>query len=125
MQLKEFDYDVFLMVDISGHELLFLTKLSLRHYDATCRAAGMVGGFLYGFCNHWGFAADGEWNCDIAGAPNLERIETIKMKGRELDTLAKICEYNFDEKNLLTPSDFVLLLNCRKLEYNRLKGISS
>lgn len=118
MQFKEFDYDVFVMVEISGQELLFLREHAKHHYDGVCKSVGEVGGFLYGFINQWMFASD-----DTSSFHNkrtdLDRIEVIRMSGREIDTLAKICEIIRDPHPILTTFNFIQLLNKRKEEYER------
>lgn len=57
-------------------QLKVLISLSNVHYDATCRAAASVGGFIYGWKNSL------DWN------------PATKVKGawRELDTCLKILE---------------------------------
>lgn len=119
MQLKEFDYDVFVMVEISGRELLFLQNLSFHHYDGTCKAAGAIGGFLYGFIQRWITASDdqGEWPEN----KSLDRIEFVRMSGHQLGILGKICEVkSLSSSHLLDSHDFFQLLKAREYEYARL-----
>jgi hypothetical protein len=127
MKFTEFDYDVFVMVQINGHELGFLQRLSQQHYDAKCQAAGRVGGFLYGFINQWMLTAEGDYSFgdDLPDPPSLDRDEIIKMSGHQLGTLGKICEintfaYHGEPEPPLSAFNFVQLLRKRRDEYNRL-----
>lgn len=123
MQFKEFDYDVFVMVELSGHELLFLRDRAKQHYDGSCKGTAEVGGFLYGFCNHWMMESpdpSAETMLLHNKRGDLDRKTTIKMSGRQLDMLAKICEFNTDPNPMLQTLDFVRLLNQRKSEYERI-----
>ena len=125
MHFKEFDYDVFMMVEISGLELLFLQELSANHYDGTCKAAGKLGGFLYGFIQQWKTMSNdpAEWKAVWPKSQNLDRTDTIKMTGHEIGIWCKICECQpSHSKRLLESTDFVRLLNSRRNEYNRIIG---
>lgn len=118
MKLTEFDYEVFAMVRINGHELGRLSTLSQKHYDGHCKAAGQLGGFLYGFIQQWITASEGSYAPLEETAPaDLERETIIRMSGHQLDTLAKICEQ--DDSDLWT---FVSILRRCVTEYERLRG---
>ena len=120
MRRNGFDYEVCLMVEISGKELLFLQQLSERHYDGACRAAGAHGGFLYGFINQWKFG-----NPEVNGSSDrpLDELEEIRMTGRQVDMLAKICEAA-TSGSILSSADFVKLLHDRNVEYQRIMVIA-
>lgn len=51
--------------------------LSSLHYDGTCKAAGKLGGFLYGWKNH---------------IEHFTPETLVRASFRELDLLLKICE---------------------------------
>lgn len=53
-----------------------LQELSAHHYDFTCRCAGQLGGFLYGWINQLTY----------------EETNELIASRRELDILMKICE---------------------------------
>jgi hypothetical protein len=88
MKIKSFTYEVRGEVAFTGQELMALQELSARHYDGVCKAAGKVGGFLYGFINQWGLLTD---QFDVE-EPDLSKEAEITCKFRDLDTLAKIAE---------------------------------
>ena len=117
MLLKEFEYDVFVVVEISGHELQFLLKRAKKHYDFTCSSSGEVGGFLYGFWNQWMFAS--KINPDLDKL-DLDRKESIRMTGHQIGVLGKICEFPMEKDQLLKTSDFNTLLTQRLFEYQRM-----
>lgn len=53
-----------------------LMEMSAHHYDGVCKAAGVVGGFIYG------------WNNSVTFMPE----SPVSATWRELDTMLKICE---------------------------------
>ena len=62
-----------------------LMQLSEMHYDGTCRKAHMLGGFLYGWNNMVQFREQ----CP----PEEKEPVFVTCDFRELDTVAKICEF--------------------------------
>lgn len=82
-----FSYEVRIQIEFSTEELKRLMKLSAEHYDSHCRAAGAVGGFLYGLDvqNHFFELYGGE-------RPTYMR-PTYMLGFNDLDTLLKICEF--------------------------------
>ena len=124
MKLKEFDYDVFVIVEISGRELAFLQELSKHHYDGVCKQSGELGGFLYGFIQAWiGMSPSHDYS-EFQNRTDSDRTEEFKMKGSELGILAKICEFNNDPNPLLRTSDFISFLRKRKAEYDRINEVT-
>lgn len=105
MKLTGFDYDVIALVTMSGYEVARLIKLSGDHYDGKCQAAGKVGGFLYGFMNHW---SDDQLD---------EEIE-LSMTGHELGTLGKISEQESPSETFSL--QFMAILKSRTIEHHRL-----
>lgn len=77
---NRFAYDVSILLDITVDDVKTLQECSAQHYDGVCRAAGAVGGFLYGWRNRFDFALDG-----------LEPTE-IYATAREIGTCSKILE---------------------------------
>jgi hypothetical protein len=64
-------------ITFTKDDLDLLMKCSASHYDATCRAAGNIGGFLYGYTQQLNVQADVE----------------VFVSFRHLDLLAKITEF--------------------------------
>lgn len=58
-----------------------LTKLGHMHYDRTCKAAVMYGGFIYGWSNYWALGEKLETD-----------VEDQDVTNRELQLCLKICE---------------------------------
>lgn len=116
MRLKEFEYDVFVMVEISGHELQFLQQRAKKHYDFTCKSSAEVGGFLYGFWNQWMFGSKLE-NLEKL---DLDRTEVVRMTGHQIGILGKICEFPMEANQLLTTLSFNALLTQRLAEFHRI-----
>ena len=118
MKLTGFDYDVSVLVTMTGHEIARLMKLSKSHYDGKCKAAGNHGGFLYGFMNRW----------DMSPPVDLDEEIELMMTGHELGTLGKIGEAE-------SPADypngssggftlqFSIILESRMAEYHRIGAI--
>lgn len=46
-----FTYDVNIHFVLNRAELMVLNNAAILHYDGKCKAAGMVGGFIYGWNN--------------------------------------------------------------------------
>jgi len=82
-------------------------------------AAGQIGGFLYGFIQHWITASD-DYSAFHNKRTDLDRKESIKMSGYQLGVLGKICEFPTDPKPLLQTLDFTTLLAKRSVEYERI-----
>lgn len=115
MKLTEFDYEVFAMIRINGHELGRLSALSQKHYDGRCKAAGQLGGFLYGFIQQWITSFKGSYvPLKETASADLDREKIIRMSSHQLDTLAKICEQDDSEWT------FVSILRRCATEYERL-----
>ena len=76
-----FRYDVHIEATITREEVDKLLEYSSRHYDGVCKAAGQVGGFIYGWSNYFSLGEE---------TPLDEYEFTISR--RELDLVAKICE---------------------------------
>lgn len=79
-------------LSFNDDEIDILLRCSEAHYDADCRAAGKVGGFLYGIRNL-------RESHDTIQREQLERGEiqfatdaTHDLTFREVDTLAKISQ---------------------------------
>lgn len=106
MKHTGFDYEVSVMVTMTGNEVTHLMGLASRHYDRKCRAAGEQGGFLYGFMNHWSLGEDMTLNDEIE----------LSMTGHELGTLGKICETDRSTKYY---EQFLSFLESRMAEYHR------
>lgn len=81
MRQTAFDYNISARVRLSFAEVQHLLEQSALHYDAECRRAGVLGGFIYGWRNH--FDPD-------RPAPGDE-VE-LRASLDELDTVAKILE---------------------------------
>lgn len=120
MKFKKFDYDVFVLVEMSGHDLLFLRSQALNHYDIECVASAQKGGFLYGFFNRWIFDAAPRGFSLTEDRLDLDRLIEVKLGGRELGILSKICEVITKPDPRLKSSDFIQLLKQRKAEYVRI-----
>jgi hypothetical protein len=57
----KFAYDVSILLDITVDDVRTLQICAALHYDGVCRAAGVCGGFLYGWMNRFElFANDNE-----------------------------------------------------------------
>lgn len=71
MQHIKFDYEVHSVVRYSESDLQILMVAGLAHYDGKCKAACMVGGFIYGMQNYLLLVRPGsaEWtlSCDKLG----------------------------------------------------------
>lgn len=70
---------------LTQEELAVLLDCSGTHYDGVCKSASLVGGFLYGWKNHF-FSVDGEFN----DAPLSEINVTATWS--QIDTCLKILE---------------------------------
>lgn len=68
-------------LSLSYPDATFLSELAAMHYDATCKNAGRLGGFLYGWINHLTLADA----CEAADT-------TVDATWRELDICLKILE---------------------------------
>jgi hypothetical protein len=80
MTFRGYQYSVSATVDLSLHEVQFIRQMALRHYDATCRQAAGVGGFLYSWKNRFSL-----W------AGDLDRAQ-ISVNSSEADLVCKILE---------------------------------
>lgn len=69
--------EFWIALDLATAQLL--QRLSIGHYDGTCISAGMVGGFIYGWCN-------------LLSMPPIEPGLEVKATWRQLDICLKICE---------------------------------
>lgn len=112
MKRIAFDYDVKIIITISGRELYRLQELAELHYDAICKAAGRHGGFLYGCIVQWILDQEDpkdhqycfrklanplshkETNpfLNLADDDILDREIEITVTGGQIGTLAKIGE---------------------------------
>ena len=99
MKRISFDYTVKAVVSFTGAELGRFMAISNLHYDGACRAAGSVGGFLYGFCIQWlshnqdklaEFDSISSFQKMSGGL--LELTVEVVVVPRELGLLAKIAE---------------------------------
>lgn len=63
-------------LSLTLEQVKLISELSSSHYDGVCRAASMVGGFIYGWVN------------SLTYAPS----EQVPAEWRQLDTVLKICE---------------------------------
>ena len=90
---------------ISAQEIEMLVDLSTRHYDATCKMASALGGFIYGWRNmaagHVAVAVSATW--------------------RDLDLCCKILEgrqfYRQNEQHLLRMASDMAMEFGRALRY--------
>lgn len=80
MKLTEIEFEPKAGIVFGEGDIPLLMEWSKHHYDFKCRAAGAVGGFLYGLSNREDLNPQG-------------MIHTLTF--REVDTLAKIAEGNF------------------------------
>lgn len=94
---KGFAYAVSAQVIFSRAEVASLLELSASHYDGKCKAAGKLGGFLYGINNAVSFQPDGS-----------EEIPRL-VSWDNVDTLCKILE------QARTPEQADLYVAMRKL----------
>jgi len=76
MQLKSFHAIIQAEIEFTREELDQLTKLSEAHYDGRCKAAGQLGGFLYGI------------KVQLFDQPSV----AIQVNWYQLDLLCKIAE---------------------------------
>jgi hypothetical protein len=68
------------MIHFNGRELDALMEASAKHYDGVCKAAGKVGGFLYGMVQRFG------------GTEPVTAATMATLSRSECDILCKICE---------------------------------
>ena len=92
-------------IDLATVEALI--SLSIKHYDATCRAAGQVGGFLYGWRNRLRFAEE-----EKAAEPDAQ-VAVPSATWRELDITLKIIEW-MEAPMATTAADRALLYKYRE-----------
>lgn len=84
MKFVKMVYSPRCLVSFTKEDVEVLLECSRRHYDGRCKAAGQVGGFLYGIKNHV------EW-----GGPEIDgptEPSPVELTFDKLDTLAKITE---------------------------------
>lgn len=79
MKLNKIAFEPSAGIAFGVGEIALLMEWSKNHYDASCRSAGMQGGFLYGISNH----------------ESLSPGITHFLKFREVDKLVKIAEGNY------------------------------
>jgi hypothetical protein len=77
MKLERIIYIPEAEISITREEINLLLKWSSEHYDYKCKEAGAVGGFLYGFSNHF---------------IRKNKTTRVRVTMGELDLLMKICE---------------------------------
>lgn len=80
MQNKGFVYEVKIQLLLAIAEVAILMDLSSYHYDGRCKAAGAVGGFIYGMSNKVEWARE-----DGSDIPSL-------LTWSQVDTMCKILE---------------------------------
>jgi len=77
---KGFNYDVSALVIFTRADVDSLMELSASHYDGKCKAAGKVGGFLYGIHNA------------VCVLPDASEEFPRRLSWDNVDTLCKILE---------------------------------
>lgn len=121
MQPVGFDYEIKTILWISGSDLMNYHNLVSRHYDAKCRGAAAVGGFLHGWATRWlmTHSVDMEWAelCKTIKASGQDKEIMVNASQDNLGTLAKICEPEAG----MQYKKFLDLIEAGADEYHRLK----
>lgn len=84
MKFVKMVYSPKCLVSFTKEDVEVLLECSRRHYDGRCKAAGQVGGFLYGIKNHV------EWGGPEIGGPT--EPSPVELTWDKIDILAKITE---------------------------------
>lgn len=90
MKVDEFSYEVSAEVLFTPEEVRNMMKCSAEHYDYKCKAAGVVGGFVYGLNNRFVVFLEED------GA----RDTPANLTHREVDLLCKILEGHSADQSL-------------------------
>lgn len=90
MLCQHYRFEAKAVIQFAGDELRQLQALSQQHYDARCRAAGLCGGFLYGWVNMYRFEEHGRDKLGLEDA--WPGFVTIECAFSQLDVVAKIAE---------------------------------
>jgi len=105
MRKDSFSYDVNAEVVLTAAEVVNMMKCSAEHYDYACKAAGELGGFLYGLNNR--FVEYVEPGATPAPA---------KLSVCEVDLLCKVLEGSSADKTLYWNMRRLLLSMIRESE---------
>jgi len=94
MKHISFNYKVITNFTLTEAELDHLLLIASHHYDGKCKAAGEVGGFIYG----WKNMLLGRKERISATPEEIAEIE-IDATIQQLDTITKILEIDWDDPN--------------------------
>lgn len=82
------------------------------HYSAECKAAGRVGGFVYGWKNH------------LTYIDATEPTPQVEATHHQLDILSKICENPLDQHRELAQEITAMVWYAIRAEHKELGGLS-